>query len=201
MRRLIVRKPRSRRTADKVVYAKLVAQSLTNNPYFPGPIPALANLAAHIATAEAAQVAALTRQVGTAAALRAAVRAVEDDLDGLHVYVQSVANLHPTDGPAIIASAGMSEKDARGPSPADFAVKQGRISGSVVLLARAVARKASYEWQYSTEAESWTNAEATLRVTTTLFGLTPGTRYFFRFRAQTNEGMGDWSRVISLIVL
>jgi hypothetical protein len=115
--------------------------------------------------------------------------------------VQSIASLDPTNGPAIVASAGMSLKDARGPSKADFAVKQGRTSGSVVLFAGAVARKASYDWQYSTDEETWTSAETTFRAKTMLVGLAAGTRYFFRFRARTLEGLGDWSRVIAVIVL
>ena len=198
---LIVRKPRSRRIADRIAYAKLVAESLKDNPYFPDPIPALARLVVHIAAADVARVAALTREAGTAATLAAAVRAVEGDLESLHVHVQSIARMDATSGPAIVASAGMSLKDARGPSKADFAVKQGRTSGSVVLFASAVARKASYDWQYATDEETWTSAETTFRAKTTLVGLAAGTRYSFRFRARTPEGLRDWSRVISLIVL
>jgi hypothetical protein len=201
MRPLIIRKPRSRRIADRIAYAKLVAESLKGNPYFPKPIPALAKLVAHIAAADVAHVAALTREAGTAATLAAAVRAVEGDLESLHVHVQGVASLDATNGPAIVASAGMSLKDARGPSPADFTVKQGRNSGSVVLVARAVARKASYDWQYSTDEETWTSAETTFLAKTKLVGLAAGTRYFFRFRARTREGLKDWSQVISLLVV
>jgi len=54
MRALIVRKPRSRRISDRIAYAKLVAESLKDNPYFPTPVPALARLVDHIAAAEAA---------------------------------------------------------------------------------------------------------------------------------------------------
>jgi hypothetical protein len=38
MRTLIVRKPRSHRIADRIAYAKLVAESLKHNPYFPNRI-------------------------------------------------------------------------------------------------------------------------------------------------------------------
>jgi hypothetical protein len=190
MRALIVRKPRSRRISDRIAYGKLVAESMKDNPYFPKPIPALARLVAHIAAADAAHVAALTREAGTAATLAAAIRAVEGDLESLHVHVQRVASMDATNGPAIVASAGMSLKDAHGPSPADFTVKQGRISGSVVLVVRAVARKASYDWQYSTDELTWTSAEMTFRAKTTLVGLATGTRYFFRFRARTPEVSG-----------
>jgi phosphodiesterase/alkaline phosphatase D-like protein len=71
----------------------------------------------------------------------------------------------------------------------------------VVLFAGAVARKASYDWQYSTDEETWTSAETTFQATTTLLGLAAGTRYFFRFRARRPEGLRDWSRVLSRIVV
>jgi hypothetical protein len=108
MRRLIVRKPRSRRITDRLAYARFVAESLRASVHFPDPIPALAKLVAHLAVAEAAQVAALTREKGKAAALRAALQAVEADLETLHVYVQNFAGLDARNGPAIVASAGMS---------------------------------------------------------------------------------------------
>ena len=200
MRRLIVRGPKSRRIADKIADAKFVAQSLTDNLYFPDPIPAHASLKVHVAAAEAAQVATLTRTAGTAAALKAALRAVEGDLKTLYVLVENVANRHPTDGAAIIASAGMSLKDARGPGRAELSVKQGGISGSVLLVARAIARKASYEWQYSTDQERWVTADTTFECTAELFGLKRATRYYFRFRARTPAGLGNWSQVVSMIV-
>jgi hypothetical protein len=200
MRRLIVRGPKSRRIADRLAHAKLVAQSLTGNPDFPDPIPALAKLIVHIAAAEAALVASLTKRKGTAAALKAALVAVEGDLKTLYVLVETVANRHPTDGPAIIERAGMSRKNARGPSPAELTVKQGNISGSVLLVARAIARKASYEWQYSTDQERWVNADTTFKCKAELFGLKRGTRHYFRFRARTPAGLGKWSQVVSLIV-
>jgi hypothetical protein len=63
----------------------------------------------------------------------------------------------------------------------------------VLLFAGAVARKASYDWQCSTDEETWTSAETTFRAKTKLIGLAAGTRYSFRFRARTPEGLRDWS--------
>jgi hypothetical protein len=36
---------------------------------------------------------------------------------------------------------------------------------------------------------------------TTLSGLAVGTRYYFRFRAKVGKVLGDWSQVISVIVV
>jgi hypothetical protein len=201
MRRLIVRGPRSRRIADKMVYAKLVAMSMRDNDYFPDPIPALDDLDAHIVVAEAAQVAALTGTVGKAAVFRAALSAVLGDLGRLQIIVQHAANAHPTDGHAIIATAGMSEKDARGPGRADFAVRQGKVSGTVILLARSIGRKATYEWHYTIDGKHWTSVEPTHDAETTISGLAAATRYSFRFRARGAEGLGGWSQVITILVV
>jgi hypothetical protein len=94
----------------------------------------------------------------------------------VQIIVQHAANAHPTDGHAIIATAGMSEKDARGPGRADFAVLQGKVSGTVILLARSIGRKATYEWHDTIDGKHWTRVEPTHDAETTLSGLTRGTR-------------------------
>jgi hypothetical protein len=200
MRRFIIRGPKSRRIADRLAYAKHVAERLTNNPDFPEPLPAHARLVVHLAAAEAALVTSLTRARGTAAALKAALRAVEGDLKTLHVFVEVAANQRPGDGAAMIARAGMSLKNARGPSRPTLKVRQGRIPGSVLVDARAVGRKASYEWQYSTDQKLWVTAETNFECKAELFGLKRATRYFFRFRARTRKGLGKWSDAVSMIV-
>jgi hypothetical protein len=200
MRKLIVRGPRSRHIADKVAYAKLVAKSMRDNDYFPDPIPAQDDLDAHIKAAEAAQVAALTGELGKAAALRAALSALRGDLERLQLIVQHAANAHPTDGPAVVTTAGMSLKKNRGPSKADFAVKQRPRPGTVILVARAIARKAAYYWQYSLDGVRWRSAEMTFESQTTHSGLTPATLYYFRFRTKKGKVLGDWSQVLSLLV-
>jgi hypothetical protein len=200
VRRLIVRGPRSRRIADKIAYAKLVAKSMRNNEYFPDPIPALDDLDSHIAVADAAHVAAETRTAGTAAALRAALSALQGNLAALQLIVEHAANAHPTDGHAIITTSGMSEKDNHGPGRADFAVRLGRTSGKVILIARSVGRKATYDWQYTIDEKDWTSVEQTHDAETTISGLAAATRYSFRFRARGAAGLGEWSQVVSVLV-
>jgi hypothetical protein len=95
------------------------------------------------------------------------------------------------EGPAIIASAGISLKDSRGPSRPNFAVKRGKTLGAVILLARAVARKAPQEWQDSIDKERWMSAGTTLEAETTLSGLAVGTRDCFRLLAKVREVRGD----------
>jgi hypothetical protein len=44
------------------------------------------------------------------------------------------------------------------------------VPGSVKLLAKAVAQRASYEWQYSIDQKTWTNMPAPLQAKTAIAG-------------------------------
>jgi beta-xylosidase len=80
-------------------------------------------------------------------------------------------------------------------------VKQGSVSGTVTLSAKAAAKKAAYNWQYSTDQKTWTSLPQTLKAKTGVSGLTAGTTYYFRSQALTPKGGdGDWGQVISLLV-
>ena len=95
----------------------------------------------------------------------------------------------------------MSAKDNRGPGRADFAVRLGRVSGTVVLIGRSIGRKATYEWNYSLDGKHWTSVEPTHDAETTISGLAAPARYSFRFRARGAGGLGAWSRVITVLVV
>jgi hypothetical protein len=71
----------------------------------------------------------------------------------------------------------------------------------VKLAAKAVAARACYEWQYSTDQKTWTEVPPTLQAKVEIDGLTPATAYFFRFRGVTKAGTGDWSQVVSIMVV
>ncbi len=84
---------------------------------------------------------------------------------------------------------------------ADLAVKQGSVSGTVTLSAKAAAKKAAYNWQYSTDQKTWTSLPQTLKAKTSVSGLTSGTIYYFRSQALTpKEGTGDWGQIVALLV-
>ena len=69
------------------------------------------------------------------------------------------------------------------------------------LVTHSAAHRASYEWQYSTDAgKTWLAAPSTLQSKTTIPGLTPGATAMFRYRPVTKKGEGDWSQPTSLLV-
>jgi hypothetical protein len=214
MRQVIAVVKWPRRIGSILTLARYILSCVRDNPYFPSPLVALDTVAAHIAAAEAAQVTVLSGLHGSGSAGASALQVVKSDIESLRVYVGSVAQRGGMNGAAIITSAGMLVKNARGPSRPDFAVKQGRVSGSVDLSARAAGRRASYDWQYAlvsgppageagdapSDEVVWTSAEQTLVARTTVSGLTPGARYFFRCRTGTPKAVGNWSDAISFIV-
>ncbi len=74
------------------------------------------------------------------------------------------------------------------------------LSGTAKLIAKAVATRASYEWQYSIDQKTWTSAPSTLQARTDILALTAGTAYCFRVRGVTKAGEGNWSQVVSLLM-
>jgi hypothetical protein len=76
----------------------------------------------------------------------------------------------------------------------------GAVPGSVKLIAKAPSHRASYEWQFSTDQKTWTNAPGTLQAKTTLVGLPSGTIHYFRFRAITKTGETAFSQAVQILV-
>ena len=82
-----------------------------------------------------------------------------------------------------------------------FNATQGPVSGSAKITAVVAARRASYEWQYSTDGgKTWIAAPGTLKASTTVPGLPVGTAVQFRYRALTRAGESDWSQAVVLVV-
>lgn len=186
---------------DLLVLAGAIVQAMTGNSWFPAPAPSLKAVQAAIDRLHDAEAAALSRTVGLKQARNEARVALVGLLNRLKAYVQGVADEHSDDAAAIIEAAGMSVK-ARGthPKPA-LEVLQGRVSGSVRLVAKAVAKEASYEWQVMRSGKSsWASLPATLQAKTTVADLAIGVTWCFRMRAVTRRGEGDWCDAVSEVV-
>jgi hypothetical protein len=184
-----------------IAFAQTVVEGMTGNPHFPAPNPPLAGITGAIAALVAAQSRAATKVKGAA-----------QDRDQKHAelakllhqekdYVQQVADGDPPNAPTIILSARYALRKHPVKTKANFAVTHGEVSGSAKLVAKAAAQRASYEWQYSTDGKTWTTVPATLTAKTTIENLTPGTLYSFRFRAVTKAGEGNWSDVVTLVMI
>jgi hypothetical protein len=199
-RTLVVTKlPKSVPTLLGLVRVFLTA--MEGNPYFPAPTPGLDAVALVLAELDEAQTAMLSRTRGTREVRDAKRAALVVLLRGLRGYVQSVADRDPDSAASIIESAGMNVKRPAVQTKPPFAVKPGRVSGSVQLVARAAGDRVFYEWQWSTDGGvTWHDAPATMQAKTRLAGLPVGKTCWFRVRAVTKEGGQEWSQAVAWMV-
>ena len=94
----------------------------------------------------------------------------------------------------------MGERRARASQVPDPEAKDGPTSGTARLVAKAPKMRASYDWQLSIDGIVWVYLARTMRADADVTGLVAGTRYFFRVRTLTHDGIGEWSQVVSLLV-
>jgi hypothetical protein len=181
-------------------FATSIVSAMTGNAAFTSPSPALATITTDIVAFEAAEAAVLSRTKGAAVTRNEKLLVLRNDLVHLVDYVQEVADANPANAQSIIESAGLSIRKTGSRIKGALTVEPGPVSGSVKLVAKAVAHRASYEWQYSTDQKTWTVCPVTLAAKTEIVGLTPATVYAFRMRGVTKAGEGNWSQVVSQLV-
>jgi hypothetical protein len=182
-----------------VIKAILVA--MTGNAHFPSPTPSLATVDSALSDLEKAEAAAQTRVKGATDTRNAKRAALLLLVDALASYVQTIADADPGNGAAIIQSAGMGVRKATVRGKRVFGVIQGSLSGSVQVVAPSAARRASYDWQWSTDGgKTWQLAPSTLQAKTSLTGFAAGSTVSFRYRVTTKTGEAEWSQPIAFVV-
>jgi len=185
-----------------ITHAQSVATSIaTNTASFPSPNPALATFQADIAALVTAETAVLARTKGAVETRNAKLAIVKSDLENLRTYVQAVADAaNPGNAAAMIESVGMTLRKVTLHDKPELGIKQGSVSGTVVLTAKAAGKRAAYDWQYSTDQKTWTPVPPTLQAKTGVAGLTAGTVYFFRVQPLLRTGEQNWSSISSFMV-
>ncbi len=181
-------------------YARSIVTAMTDNPFFPSPVPPLAEVLAGIEALMAAEAALLTRTRGLRAIRDERFARVRRDVARLGWHVQEVADADPEHAAAIIASAGFGLANPPIPKKVPFKVEKGRAPGSAKLTRKSAGDRASYDWRWSTDERTWHDARPTLQCKTVIFGLPPMTRVFFQVRVTTKDGPGDWSDSVSFMV-
>ena len=184
-----------------IARVKHIVSSIAANPAtFKTPNPPTAVCNAHVSDAEAAQAAIATRALGTVEIRDAKLRIVLADLHTMALYVEETANVDVSTAPATIRAAGFDVRKAPARTKQDFTVKQGAVSGSVILVAKATAIRAAYNWQSSLDQKVWSDLSQTVESRATVTGLNVGVLYYFRVCWVTRAGKSDWSHVESLFV-
>jgi hypothetical protein len=193
MHRVLVALKPPKTAPELLVLARAIVEAMNGNAWFPAPVPSLTTVQAAIDRLAEAEVAALSMTAGLKQARNSARAALVSLLHRLKAYVQGVADENPDSAASIIESAALSVVARSNKAKAALAVVRGGVSGSVRLVAKAVAKVALYEWQLSRDAgNTWVDLPKTVQAKTTVSGLSPGMTYGFRFRAFTRPGAGDW---------
>jgi hypothetical protein len=177
-----------------------IVAAMTGNAYFSAPNPTLAVITAAIQALSLSQQGAMARTRGAAGTRNLDKKALIKLMNQLCAYVQAIANSLPGQELAVIVSAKMEVAKSSGGKPRGWRALQGDVSGSADLEAPRVAARKSVQWQWSVDQKSWTDLSPTLKSSTTVSNLTPGTTYYFRYRVLTKDGLGDWSQVVSLFM-
>jgi hypothetical protein len=189
-----------RKHGDFLVYASHIVASMTDNPHFPSPTPALTSVAKDIKALQAAETATQTHTKGAADARDLPLQQLVTDMHQLAAYVQTVADANPTEAASIIASAGFGTHPHGIHATPDLAAHMAP-GGLVALRAHAVGKRAAYEWQMSLDGgKTWTSLPSTTTASTSVPGLAVGTSYMFRFRGDIGHQTGDWHQPVTMVV-
>jgi hypothetical protein len=191
-----------RKVPALITFASGIVKAMTGNASFPTPTPAIATVQTAINDLQTAETGALSRVKGAVAVRNEKVAALVTLLEELRTCVQSTADANPESGPSIIQGAGLALRNPTTRAALGFHAKPGGVTGTVKVIAPSAARRAAYDWQYSTDGgNTWLTLPSTLQAKTTVTGLKPLTTVMLRFRAVTKTGESDWSQSISTAVV
>ena len=194
-----------RKIGDFILKVISITQDIDANPgIFVTPVPATSQVTSDIGDLAKAEGKVLTKAPGSAAARDVAYSKVMDDVNGLLAYVQILADKAADEQAsiAIIQASGFSVKVNGVRVKAPLTAKNGKVSGTIDLAAKAADKRASYNWQQSNDnGTSWLNLPTTLQAKTSVAGLTPATRVLFRVQAVTRTGTEGWSQSVSVVVM
>ena len=188
----------SRSVPEKIDFTRHIVNSMTDNDYFKSPIPSLKSIAK---LADELQLAyQKSREAGKEQTALKHSKDFELDtqLNILAGYVAAIANNNSDAGDSIIYSAGMVVKTKATRQGQAFEVKNAAYSGTVVAISSSEGR-ASYIWEYSLDQENWNTGSISITSKTTIEGLIPGKRYYFRVAA-IKEVQAPWQGPVDLIV-
>jgi hypothetical protein len=184
-----------------LAYGRHVVQSMTNNTWVPSPPTPLATVTTDLDALETAESTAKSGAKGTAAARNAKKKTAIVDLKDLAGYTEKTANQNPDHAIEIIQSSGFTARQFTHPNKPPLQAKMGPTPGEVIVRAKAVAKRAAYEWQVSSDGgKTWTTFATTTVADSSILNLTPGTTYSFRFRTTVKKTTSDWGQPISFLV-
>jgi len=192
---------RKMKVNDLIAAVRAIVAAGRKNPALPKPFPALDRLEKAVVALDAAQVAALSRAVGTVTARNTIAGRVFAALAQYKSAVQRVADADPAKAATIILRSGLRTRRESTRRKALFSVKPGRVSCSLIAEVKAIAKRGSYEWEISLDGgKTWIRVRGTLQTRTVISDLPLGKFVQVRCRPVTKSGPGDWIGPITVLV-
>jgi len=138
---------------------------------------------------------------GTVAARDAAAARVYVALAEYKAAVQKVADADPVNAGTIIVRSGLRTRRESTRRKVLLGAKRGRVSRSLDVDVKSVAKRASYEWENSLDGgETWIRVRTTTETKTTIPDLPLGKLVQIRCRPVTKSGPGEWIGPITVRV-
>jgi len=198
-------------TAEVMERAHAVDNGMGKDPaLYSAPVPSLVILSAQIARVDVAQQAAAAGG-RVAAATRNVERALlVGMLETECAYVQTLCDAAPgrEQAIAVVLGAGLLVAGVPRRSDPTLKVTNGAPSGTVDLDANAgellgrTGKRGYFNWQHTTDGgQSFHDAPSTPHASTRIGGLTPFTMVGFRVSVTTRKGPGEWSPIVTILIL
>ncbi len=190
---------RSYSAPQQTVFADKVIASLTGNTAFPSPYPTVAMLTTKNADLKAAIASASLGGLDTTADVYAKQRELLRNLKAIAAYVEFESNTNEVTA----LSSGFDLKQSATKIAKSFSAKHGILSGTADLETKA-GSNCGYIWHMCLDplsSNDWVQQKITMQSKTTLTGLTPGVKYWFRVALITKDGQQSWSDPYMLLVV
>lgn len=186
---IVVAFPKGLNEFELLTHGNYVYKHLYGNPNFKDPLPKLEDLLSFINALDKAIKSRTEGEKWSVNAVKDAEKNLRRILRGLASYVEVVGNNVDT----VILSSGFTIKKNGGKAARSFSAKQGSNSGTVDLIAPS-SRKAAYRWEMSlSPTEGWSVIDVTNISETTITGLNPGEKYWFRVSVIDGKTKGPYT--------
>lgn len=186
--------------------SRCICDHMTGNLLFPDAQEMLAGFKRHIEDAFAKEAKMLKRGKSITQKRNTAVCLVITETIALRLKVQAVVNENKSEAQSIANSAGMDIKKFTPRGKQKWGAYYTGMSGEIELQGVFVPERSAYQWQATTTPDndaSWKEMEidVTIKSTTIIKGLTPATVVYFRYRIIVSASPGEWSDVISMMII
>ena len=183
---------------QKIVFLRNVLVRLTGHPTFTNPDVSLTEAKVKVDNFETASIAAKDGGHTAVSLMHDAEKEVDAYFKKIVIYVDRIADGNET---LILSSGFHTTKEPTAFQKVPLAVLDGKNSGSVLLVAKAMDKSGAYIWQISRNMTDWTTIGHSTRASFEEPGLTVGEICHFRVAGITPTGTTDFTESVMKVVI